>query len=968
MRLSSPRGGGAAQDNNAKTITISSLPDLQGKGLWALDLTYDSSYTIYLGDGTNSLNLIGYGTIISSGARVVINSNAFQNCSKLVRIWIEGNNVAQIGSRAFLNCTSLNSITLPNGLTSIGEYAFHNCGNLTAITIPTTVTSIGEQALSYTGLASIVVPGSINAISNGLFRNCTNLSSVTLQEGVKTIGSFAFDGCVNLAELTINSTNLTSLGNSAFNNCSMLTSLNIGSGATALPSNLFSGNNLIRLTKIIVEAGSNLSSALPAYALWDKNRQEVANFSGAGTYVKTADASFLTVEENDESLGSVEGEGKHAIGMQVALTATANEGAQFLGWATSLDPNTMEILSTQPTYTFTLLLGSPLTYYALFNSTTTTSQTIGNLEYTLYNEAKLARVTDTTSTSLSGTLEIPSVVSSGGNSYKVYSIGSSAFYDCSYLNLITIPEGIIEIGNYAFYDCRDLTSITLPSTLTTIGSYAFSGCTGLSSITIPEKVTSIGSSAFRYCKLSEFRGQGNSYYTIDDNRALIVDGGAKLLAYAVANLKTSYLIPEGVTEIGAYTFYNHRSLTSITIPEGVTSIGTWAFSSCSNLTSINLPSTLTEIDSFAFSNCYALAIVYNNSGLNITEGAISYERVAYYAKEVVANGQQAQGRIEEIGDVNYYINETTGEFIALAPSISRDSITQISIVDEAKEINLYAFEDCVNLTSITLPSTLTTIGDYAFQGCARLTSIIIPEGVNEINTRAFSDCYALAIVYNNSSLEITKGETEHGWVAYYAKEVVANGQQAQGRIEEIGDVNYYINETTGEFIALAPSISRDSITQISIVNGAKEINLYAFKDCVNLTSIILPSTLTKIGDYAFYNCSVLSSITLPSTITTVGSYAFRLCTNLEEITINGDIETIGAGASSDCKNVKKLTLGADVTSIPSNLFSTGLLTNLTEIVVLGDLNSTTFPSGTWTKGGTTVTQFSGAGTYLKSEE
>ena len=959
---------GAAQDNNAKTITISSLSALQGKGLWALDLTYNSGWTIYLGNGTNSLNLIGYGTIISSGARVVINSNAFRNCSDLVRIWIEGNNLAQIGSRAFLDCTSLNSITLPNGLTSIGEYAFHNCGNLTAITIPTTITSIGEQALSYTGLASIVVPGSINAISNGLFSNCTNLSSVTLQEGVKTIGSFAFDGCVNLAELTINSTNLTSLGNSAFNNCSKLTSLNIGAGATVLPSNLFSGNNLIRLTKIIVEAGSNLSSALPAYALWDKNRQEVANFSGAGTYVKTADASFLTVEENDESLGSVEGEGKHAIGMQVALTATANEGAQFLGWATSLDPNTMEILSTQPTYTFTLSLGSPLTYYALFNSTTTTSQTVGSLEYTFYNEAKLARVTDTTSTSLSGTLEIPSVVSSGGNSYKVYSIGSSAFYDCSYLNLITIPEGIVEIGNYAFYDCSALTLITLPSTLTTIGSNAFSGCTGLSSITIPEKVTSIGSSAFRYCKLSEFRGQGNSYYTIDDNRALIVDGGATLLAYAVANLKTSYLIPEGVTEIGAYTFYNHRSLTSITIPEGVTSIGTWAFFDCSNLTSINLPSTLTEINSSAFSGCYALAIVYNNSGLNITEGAISYERVAYYAKEVVANGQQAQGRIEEIGDVNYYFNEKTGEFIALAPSISRDSITQISIVDEAKEINLYAFEDCVNLTSITLPSTLTSIGNSAFYNCSGLTSITIPEGVKEINSSAFSGCYALAIVYNNSSLEITKGESEHGWVAYYAKEVVANGQQAQGRIEESGNVNYYINETTGEYIALAPSISRDSVTQISIVNGAKEINRYAFEDCVNLTSITLPSTLTKIGDYAFYNCSALSSITLPSTITTVGSYAFRLCTNLEEITINGDIETIGAGASSDCKNVKKLTLGADVTSIPSNLFSTGLLTNLTEIVVLGDLNSTTFPSGTWTKGGTTVTQFSGAGTYLKSEE
>lgn len=198
MRLSSPRG--AAQDNNAKTITISSLPDLQDKGLWALDLTYDSSYIIYLGDGTNSLNLIGYGTIISSGARVVINSNAFQNCSKLVRIWIEGNNVAQIGSRAFLNCTSLNSITLPSTITTVGSYAFRLCTNLEEITINGDIETIGAGASSdcknvkKLTLGADVTSIPSNLFSTGLLTNLTeivvlgDLNSTTFPSGTWTKG------------------------------------------------------------------------------------------------------------------------------------------------------------------------------------------------------------------------------------------------------------------------------------------------------------------------------------------------------------------------------------------------------------------------------------------------------------------------------------------------------------------------------------------------------------------------------------------------------------------------------------------------------------------------------------------------------------------------------------------------------------------------------------------------------------
>ena len=642
---------------------------------------------------------------------------------------------------------------------------------------------------------------------------------------------------------------------------------------------------------------------------------------------ETQDIEIQT-NPNMETLGSVSGGGTFDLGDTVTLEANASGSNTFLAWATSLAPNTMEILSTSATYSFELTMDSPRTYYALFNQTTSTSQPVGDLVYTFYNEAKLASVTKPTSTSLSGAIEIPSVVSSGenGNSYKVYSIGRFAFDVCMSLTSITIPEGVTSIEEWAFSYCTSLTSITLPSTLTSIGAdaffdcgslvsikipegvrsiggSAFSACSSLTSITIPEGVTSIGGGAFSGCSsLEAFYGNGNSYYTIDDNRALIVDGGKTFLAYAAANPATSYSIPEEVTSIGNSAFEYCSNLTSITIPEGVTTIGNNAFSSCSSLTSITLPITLTSIGDYTFSNCgsltsitipgrvisigqyafngcYALAIVYNNSSLEITKGESGHGRVAYYAKEVVANGQQqqAQGSIEDIGNVNYYINETTGEYIALVPSISRNLVTQIIIAAGAKEINQYAFSGCISLTSIIIPEGVTSIGSGAFRECSSLTSITIPEGVTSIGNSSF---------YN----------------------------------------------------------------------------------CSKLTSITIPEGVTSIGTSAFSRCSSLTSITLPSTLTSIRSEAFYNCSGLTEITINGKISTLEFYAFSTCTNLTKLTLGAGVTRIPSNLFTNSNLTKLNEIVVLGDLRSTTFPTyGTWVKAGGSVTSFTGAGTYTRTD-
>ena len=167
-------------------------------------------------------------------------------------------------------------------------------------------------------------------------------------------------------------------------------------------------------------------------------------------------------------------------------------------------------------------------------------------------------------------INIPESVDFKGGPYSVTSIGNRAFYECSGLTSVTIPNSVTSIGQSAFSGCSSLTSITIPNSVTGIGNYTFSGCSGLSSVIIPNSVTSIGNYAFSNC-----------------------------------SALTSIIIGSGVTSIGDYAFQYCSSMTSIIIPNSVTSIGDYAFQYCRELADVycyaeNVPST----GSNAFINSY----------------------------------------------------------------------------------------------------------------------------------------------------------------------------------------------------------------------------------------------------------------------------------------------------------------------------------------------------------------------------
>ena len=277
----------------------------------------------------------------------------------------------------------------------------------------------------------------------------------------------------------------------------------------------------------------------------------------------------------------------------------------------------------------------------------------------------------------------------------------------------SIRKGVKVIGDRAFFLCSFLTNINIPNSVTTIGDSAFRGCYSLTSINIPNSVTTIGEQTFWGCKFL-----------------------------------TNINIPNSVTTIGDWAFKGCESLTNINIPNSVTTIGDCAFEGCDSLTSITIPSSVVTIISNPFNSWHGN--LYNESKAFIYEDHVLFNKnkttlIAYIAKEtnytipnsVTTIGEGAFSDCKSLISINIPNSVTT---IGEQAFWGCRSLVNINIPNSVTTIGRSAFKSCRSLTNINIPNSVTTIGDSAFWGCKSLVNINIPNSVTTIEDWAFCGC------------------------------------------------------------------------------------------------------------------------------------------------------------------------------------------------------------------------------------
>ena len=381
---------------------------------------------------------------------------------------------------------------------------------------------------------------------------------------------------------------------------------------------------------------------------------------------------------------------------------------------------------------------------------------------------------------------------------SVTTIGRSAFEDCSSLSSITIPEGVTTIGGRAFEDCTSLSSITIPESVTAIGDWAFSGCNSLTSITIPEGVTSIGKYAFYGCDSLK-----DAYITdlAAWCRIDFANDSATPMPYAKniwldGQKLVSVTVPEGVTEVKAYTFCGFKDLIQVTIPESVTTIGDYAFSYCSRLTGITIPAGVTSIGGSAFSGCRSL------SSITIPESVTTIGSSAFFGCSSLSSITIPEGVTAIGGGAFRFCDRLTAVYITDLAAWCGIAFGDETANPLYQAENLYLNGELME--TLELPEGVTVIRQGLFRNATCIQRVALPKGLKGVVANAFYGCRNIqevfyagseaewnalpiatgndplknATIYYNSTLDdyycrITVAASEGGRVAVSANTVMA---------------------------------------------------------------------------------------------------------------------------------------------------------------------------------------------------
>jgi len=722
-----------------------------------------------------------------------IGDHAFAYCTDLQTVRIP-DSVTDMGFSAFIGCTSLKKLTIGNGLASVAPYLCYGCTGLTELELGSSITTIEEQAFyDCASLTEVTLPDSVTTVGMEAFYNCTGLSRLTLGTGLTRLDLSAFYGCTGLTEIYYNAAAVQDLysDNYVFSkagqNGSGIT-LTVGPAVTVIPDHLFcpslSGDNAPKLTAVQFAPGS-ICTAIGYDAFY--RCKELASMVLAD--------SVTTVEAY--AFGGCTGLTKLTIGKgMVSLSQYAFSGCTGLQEVTYLA--------------------------ASMNSC-----------YRPFYETKSAGFTVTVGA-------------------EVQQIPEKLFYDSAVTQVRFAENSTCHtIGEQAFYSCSKLTEIYIPESVTQIGYSAFDGSYCISQVHITDLAA--------WCGIHFESANANPLYM-----------GGKLYLDGVL-VSGNVVIPAGTAAIGQYAFANYQELTGITLPDTVTAIDQYAFMECAGLTCVNLGNGVTTLNYGAFYSCG-----------NLKEIQIPAS-VTYIAEDAFGSCSIAAYRVDP--DNQAYCSDAYGvlfdkgqtKLLMVPGSISGSYVIPSTVT----QITAGAFENCTGLTSVTIPGTVESIEYETFYGCTGLTEVLFGDGIKQIGWMSFQNCTSLVSIVIPDSVESIGPSAFNGCSAL---ESICVDPENAAYCTDASGVLY--NKEMSKIVAVPAMLSGS----YAIAPGVTYIASQQFCGCAGLTQVIIPNSVTEIYWNAFGDCTGLTSVQLGSGITYIDECAFNNCNAITDVYYAGSQE------------------------------------------------------------------------------
>ena len=702
-----------------------------------------------LNSGENYPDWYIFGTFMSC-TKVVFNPSFAAARPTTTQAWFyQMNKLTSITGMNYLNTENVTNM----------HFMFYNCRSLTSLDLSGfNTTNVSDMSFMFTGcsvLTSLDVSGfnTANVTDMGfMFSGCSGLRSLDLS-------GFNTENVTQMYYMFSNCSSLTSLDLSSFNTPKVEEVVNMFSNCSNLRGIDISHFDISSITSLnLMFAGCSSLRSLDLSSFNTENVKETSQmFRDCSSLVKIYVSDLWNMDSVNHSwlmfdncLSLVGGQGTTYDSNYTGLVRARIDGG----------PSKPGYLSYKEAPAWTSCFEKDGIYYHILGGTNTVSVV----------------TKDENLNSYSGEVTIPASVTYKGRTYGVIAIADMAFFGCTRLTKVTIPNTVNSIGRTAFDGCTSLQTIeclavTPPSlfndSFTSYGAVLwvpYGSKAAYQAADYWSRFTTILQLPSTYF---DFKENGIYYkYTGYNTVEVVNDGTDGYFCYSgnVEIPETAYDADDGwyyrVASIGERAFYRCPSLVTVTIPATVDLIHNEAFVDCfdaypdqSSITCLaQTPPTasptafgsgeqsyVTLYVPYGKKSAYQAAAVWRNFS-NIVELNYSFKKDGFYYKITGSNTVSVTYK-----DANY--NTYSGRVLIPRRVTFEDVTYTVTAID-----NL-AFFGCTDLTSVSIPEMVTTIGNRTFKNCTSLTSITIPNSVTSVGVYAFENCEGLTEVTLGSGLQ-----------------------------------------------------------------------------------------------------------------------------------------------------------------------------------------------------------------------